>query len=440
MSVPDSPKLTTGARLSQGYAAVLFLFYAAMILLHHQPPLLGDMSNWAYSGVIVARHMHHLPDAFHSIRFYPVPNTLNTLLLAVLCFFVQWQLAIKVYLLLQLVLSYCSMRALARVVDAPAWVWLVAPGAVFFGINFWYGLFAFQMGICFVFLLVAMLIRRLDSSLPDWPIGGMLLLLFFTHMVAFTLALVLVFFFALQVQRPRLLRQTILPIALVVIYAGFRFASGDPDSGVAPPRTLHLDSWLFWAYKLNTFAKSFGFVNPTAWSHSVALAREDRSLFLFLFVVDVALCFALAFLFLKNLLLRDSGDRLPFLKLTIALTIPAYLLLPTSLLGIADPGSRVMQSSFWLLLMVCQADQPLMRAASRVAVAACLLLAVSGALLFARLPWRRHAQFTPTHLPAQVEQFGKAPYDAAANLYEALDHGDFTRAVFPTGIVNNLTP
>jgi hypothetical protein len=440
MSVLDRPKPTAGTRWTQGYAAVLFLFYAAMILMHRQPPLLGDLSNWAYSGVIVARHMHGLPDAFHSIRHYPVPNTLNTLLLAVLCFFMRWQLAIKVYLLLQLVLSYCSLRALARAVDAPAWVWLIAPSAVFFGINFWYGLFAFQMGVCFVFLLVAMLVRRLDESLPSWPIGAMLLLLFFTHMIAFTLALVLVFFFALQVQRPRLLRQTLLPIVLVVVYAACRFAAGNPDSGVAPPRVLHLGSWLFWAYKLNTFAKSFGFVNPTAWSHSVALAREDRSLFLFLFVVDLVLCFTLAFIFLRNLLLRSSGDRLPFLKLTVALTIPAYLLLPTSLLGIADPGSRVMQSSFWLLLMVCRADGRLMRSAVRIAAAASILLAISGAFLFARLPWTRQAQFTPTHLPMPVEQFGKAPYDAAADLYEALDRDDFTRAVFPTGMLNNLFP
>jgi len=293
------------------------------------------------------------------------------------------------------------------------------------------------MGVCLVFLLVAMLLRRLDDHLPDWPLGAMLTLLFFTHMVTFTLALVLVFFFALQVERPRLLLQAALPALLVMVYAVCRFVSGNPDSGVTPPTALTLGSALFWAYKLNTFAKSFGFVNPTAWSHSVALAREDRSVFLFLFFVDLVLCFALALLFLRNLLLRNSGERLPFLKLTIALTIPAYLLLPTSLLGIADPGSRVMQSSLWLLLLVCRADEPLTRAAARVAAAASLLLAISGAFLFVRLPWARQAQFKPTHVPTHVEQFGKAPYDAAADLYEALDRGDFSRAVFPTGILNN---
>ena len=154
-------------------------------------------------------------------------------------------------------------------------------------------------------------------------------------------------------------------------------------------------------------------------------------------MVDLVLCFALVYLFVRNLFLRDASDRLPFLRLTIALTVPAYLLLPTSLLGIADPGSRVMQSSFWLLLMVCCAGESSTRIAARVAAAASILLAISGAFLFVRLPWGRQAEFTPTHLPRPVEQFGKAPYDAAADLYEALDRGDFTRAVFPTGILNN---
>ncbi len=437
MTQPHRPKPLSTARIAHVYAAALFAFYAVIILVHRQPPLLGDLSDWTYSGVLVARHMHGLPDPLHSIRFYPVPNTTNTLLLAVLSYFVRWQLAVRVYLLLQLVLSYYAMRALARAADAPTWVWLVAPGAVFFGINFWYGLFAFQMGVCFVFLLVAMLLRRLDDDLPDWPIGAMLVLLFYTHMVTFTLALVLLFFFALQSQRPRILWQAALPLLLVVVYTVCRFASGNPDSGVGPPRALDTGSGLFWAYKMNTFAKSFGFVNPTAWSHSVALASEDRSLFLFLFAVDLVLCFALAALFFKNLFMRDAADRLPFLRLTIALTIPVYLLLPTSLLGIADPGSRVMQSSFWLLLMVCRANGPFTRSLARIAAAASLLLALSGAYLFVHLPWTRQAQFTPAHLPHTVEQFGKAPYDAAADLYEALDRGDFTRAVFPTGILNN---
>ena len=440
MTQPHRPKRMRADSLAHGYAAALFLFYAVVILVHREPPLLGDLSNWTYSGVLVARHMHGIPDAFHSLRHYPVPNTINTVSLAVLSYFVRWQLAVKVYLLLQLALSYSTMRVLARTVDAPAWVWLIAPGAVFFGINFWYGLFAFQMGVCFVFSLAAMLIRRIDGDLPDWPVGAMLVLLFFTHMIPFTLALVLLFFFVLQVQRPRLLWQTVFPVALALAYSVCRFASGNPDSGVAPPRVLTVGSPLFWAYKMNTFAKSFGFVNPTAWSHSVALAREDRSLFLLLVVVNVILCFALAFVFLQNLLLRASGDRLPFLKLTVALTVPAYLLLPTSLLGIADPGSRVMQSSFWLLLLVCRADGPFTRIAARVAACASIALAVSAAFLFVRLPWARQAEFTPMHVPTPVEQFGKAPYDAAADLYEALERGDFTRAVFPTGILINGSP
>lgn len=438
MPHPDRPKPTYGNLVAHGYAAVLCLFYALTVLMHRQPPLLGDISNWTYSGMIVARHMHGMPDAFHSLRLYPVPNTTNTLLLAGLSYFMHWQLAVKLYLLLQILLSYCSMRVLARAAASPTWVWLIAPGAIFFGINFWYGLFAFQMGVCFVFLLVAMLMQRLDDDLPEWPVGAMLVLLFFTHMVAFTLAVTLVFFFALQVQRPRLLLHAVFPALLVGVYAVCRFATGNADSAVAlnPPLAVH--SVLFWAYKLNTFAKSFGFVNPSSWGHSVALALQGRPLFLCLFAVNLVVCAALALVFFRNLLLRDAGDRLPFLRLTVALTIPAYLLLPTSLLGIADPGSRVMQSSLWLLLFVCKADGRLTRPVVRVAAAGSVILAISGAFLFARVAWTRQTRFTPSYLPASVEQLGKAPYDAAANLYDALDQGDLTRFVFPTGIVTNL--
>lgn len=438
MPHPDRAKPTAGTLVAHGYAAVLCLFYALTVMMHRQPPLLGDISNWAYSGVIVARHMHGMPDAFHSVRLYPVPNTTNTLLLAALSYFLCWQLAVKLYLLLQLLLSYYSMRALARAAASPAWVWLIAPGAAFFGINFWHGLFAFQMGVCFVFLLVAMLIDRLDSDHADWPVGAMLILLFFTHMVAFTLAVLLLFFFALQVQRPRLLLQAIVPTVLVAVYAVCRFASGDPDSGAALNPPLAFSSALFWAYKINTFAKSFGFVNPTAWGHSVALALQGGPLFVFLFTVNLLVCAGLVVLFFRNLTLRDAGDRLPFLRLTVALTVAAYLLLPTSLLGIADPGSRVMQSSLWLLLFVCEANGRLTRPAVRLAAAGSVILAMSGAFLFARVGWMRQTDFTTAPVPALVEQLGKAPYDTAADLYDALDRGDFKRYVFPTGIVTNI--
>ena len=273
MTPPPRSKHPLAGLIAQLYAAALFGIYAVVILLHPQPALLGDLSNWTYSGVLVSRHMHGVPDAFHSIRYYPVPNTLNTLLLAVLSYFMRWQLAVKVYLLLQLMLSYFAMRTLARAVHAPAWVWVVAPGAVFFGINFWYGLFAFQMGVCFVFILAAMLIRRLDTDLPDWPIGAMLILLFFTHMVTFTLALVLVFFFALQVQRPRLLLQAVLPTLLAFVYAAFRFAAGNPDSVVAPPRALRVGSALFWGVQAEHVCKVVRLRQP----HRVEPLRRTRA-------------------------------------------------------------------------------------------------------------------------------------------------------------------
>ena len=440
MNQPHRPQPLRGAGAAHFYAAVLFLFYGIIILVRQQPPLLGDLSNWTYSGVILARHMHHLPDAFHAIRFYPVPNTMNTLVLGVLSYFVRWEVAVKLYLLLQLVLSYCAVRSVTRAARSPAWVWLIAPGAVFLNINFWYGLFAFGMGVCFVLLLVAMLIRRMDADLQDWPIGLMLVLLFFTHMVAFTLALVLVFFFALQVQRPRLLLQSVLPAILVIIYAVCRFSSGNPDSAVASAPSLSVQSGLFWAYKMNTFAKSFGFVNPTALGHPVALAIMGKPLFLLLFAMNLILCAALAALLLRNLLPHDNGDRLTFLRLSVALTMPAYLLLPTSLLGIADPGSRVLQASLWLLLFVCRADGRFTRTAVRLAATSSVLLAISGAFLFAQVPWSRQANSTKSHLPTWIEQLARAPYADGGYFYDALERGDFTQSVFPTGVLTNLKP
>ena len=96
-----------------------------------------------------------------------------------------------------------------------------------------------------------------------------------------------------------------------------------------------------------------------------------------------------------------------------------------------------MQSSLWLLLFVCTTGGPFTRGALRIAAAGSVLLAISGAFLFARLPWTAPGHVTPPQLPPSVEQLAKAPSDSAADLYDALQRGDFTKFVFPTGIVTN---
>ena len=118
----------------------------------------------------------------------------------------------------------------------------------------------------------------------------------------------------------------------------------------------------------------------------------------------------------------------------IVLMLPLYLLLPGAALGVSDPGSRLLEVALAVaILMIGKQGTPL-----RVAAACATLLAVAGVFLFARLAFSPEIPVSiGKPLPHHVVIFGHVPHHDQDYFYTALENGDMSLPVFPTGMFLN---
>ena len=429
-----------GSRVGEWYAAGLFLVYAAMLFALPKPPSLTDYANWTYQGVLLRDHLLGRPDALHALKPYPVPNSAATLGIGVLALALPWTLAAKVWLCAQWALSFAALRHLARTIQAGALMWFILPQAVFFNVNLWYGFVNFQLGLCWVLLMASLLLRRIrsvTSSRGDGILGLILLLAFFTHMIPFAFCGLLLILYARQTRRFRVLWQLAPGAAATVWYLAGRYLIADDADGQAGMVTaVRTYSAAFWAYKANSYLKSFGFINPGFPNGSVAISVVGRLAFAVLFTVNLTLCGVLAWRLVQQARIGlQAGREEQFLWLGIALMLPIYLLAPGTALGVSDPGSRVLQVALTLALVLCATGSG---AILRVAASATSVLALSGILFFAALnlgPKRLVSAGAP--LPRAVALFAHVPYNDQDYFYGALTQGDRSLPVFPTGMFLN---
>lgn len=437
MGVPVKRNAATVlAELPQSFAWLLFLFYAAVLLWHKQLPALGDLTNWSYSGALFARHLQGTADPWHALKHYPVPNSLLTVAIGLLCALLPFVWAVKAMLILYFLLCLAAVKRLAAVAQTSSLIWCIAPSGFFLAINFWYGFLAFQIGIALLFFFTAELVEALRNNGPASKVrlSVLLLLLFLTHAVPFTFACMLLFFFALQTRAVRLLWLLALPGLLVVLYGVGRVGGGNVDATALPPvETLNALQAI--AYKGNTFLKSFGLVNPsTITRHSLALERFGAVGFLALVAVSVVVCTAMLLLFRRAAGSRNLGQY-PFIALASGIALVGYLCMPQMLLGISDPGSRILQTVLWLAVFF-GAGQGSQSRALRVAAVGSVVLALAGAALFFTIPW--HAwPAGRQELPAAVEGLAKAPSGYAAQYTDDVLQGKWNDEVFPTGLLLN---
>lgn len=443
------PSPVTGTRrqnFSWWFAGLLLLLYVSLVVFHRNPPLLGDFCDWTYSGVLIARHMHGLPDARHALKHYPVPNSTLTASLAALCYFLRWQVAARVYLVLHLVFCFLACRTLGREARSAAWAGWAVFCAAFLGLGFWYGLFAFQLAIAMLFFFVAGLLRYNGTGKLPLAYGLLLVALFFTHMVPFTFACLLLVLFAAQHGRWRLLWQLAAPVLLVGWYVVARFRSGNADSLAAPRPTGHSLAF-FVAYKVNTIFKSLGFVNPVSASgpvlhpvlHSEALAVLGKWLYLVVFAAN-AVAVVAALLLLAPQIVKGlrRGEPLRFFWIAGLLGLAAYAVLPESLLGISDPGARVLQTVIWPALLLCPAWNRLSTVEWRALGGASAVLGVAGFALFSAVAWNPAPPVSVVRLPRPVENLAAVPYAAAYAYFQSLERDEYDMGVFSTALLVNL--
>ncbi len=423
--------------MAEVLGAGLFLLYAAILFVHQGAPRMTDVANWTYQGVLLARHLQGIPDAAHVLKRYPVPNSAATLGIGLFALIVPWQMAVKAWLCVQMGVTFAAIRHLARTVGASGAAWWIVPQTAFFGVNWWYGFINFELGLAWVLLMASMLLRRVQGEQGrDWSLGVLLVLAFFTHMIPFAFCGLLVVLYAWQTRRWRVVWQVVPSVALSLWYLAGRFLeAGNADGQAGMVETVRDYSAAFWAYKANSYFKSFGFVNPSSSLGSMALPAVGRGPFVGLIVVDFLLAGLLGWLMVSRLrsVLKTKAPE-QFLWVGMLIFLPVYLLAPGTALGVSDPGSRLLQTVLVLgVLLVCRGGGRVLQAASVCGG----VLSVAALLVFARVQLGHPVPEGSLGLPRAVVQFAHAPFDDQDYFFGALDRGDYGQTVFPTGMFLN---
>ena len=417
-------------------AACMTLAFGVSLMVHHAMPALGDFGDWVYESVLFRDVLLVAPHSAYLLKHYPVPNSLNTVVMGVLMLAMPWQWAAKAYLCLQLAFQFAATVVFFHAVRSvrpgirPA-VWFVIPGAAFLGVNFWYGFMNFQAGVAWAMLVCALLLWR---ARPNFPYAILLVACFFTHMIPCAFACTAVVFAAISDQRPRRVLAILPTAALTAWYLVGRFAFAHNADAHAPIDTaIVYMSPGFFAFKVNSFLKSFGFVNPSSNAdHSVALQLFGDNFFHALFAVNAILAALFLWLIVTRCIASLRTRALDaFLWLTIAVFGAFYLLAPGMALGVSDPGARCLQVALWIaIFLAADSVWPV-----RIAAVCSVILFAGNLFLFSHLATAATLQGADsTNLPAYVTHFGHIPYEDKTQYYQAIERGDFTQDIFPTGL------
>lgn len=436
----STPRSLPGwSRFLDVYCAVVFLVYVLAILGHSSIPSLTDYANWTYQGELLRAHLLGLPDAAHALKDYPVPNSAATVGIGLLCLIVSWPLAAKLWLVLQLVFALASVRYFVRAAELDRGA-TVLGAALFLNLNLWEGFLNFQMGMSCVLILAAVLLQRRGEPRVghDWVIGALLLVTFFVHMVPFAFAGLLVVLYCFEWRTLRLLWQLI-PSGLGCFwYVAGRYllgADADAQAGMMAESVRNYSA-AFWAFKGNSYLKSLGFVNPTYLGRSALVAWAGRGGFTLLFGLNLVLAVAAAWCLFSRLR-RGLSEKTPerFLWMGMMAFLPLYVVAPVSFLGISDPGSRLLQLSLVLGLLLCArwVSKPLGIAQA----CALVLMTVDLAMFFQFAYGPEKAGKEGSPLPRTVVSLARVFNHNQDYLLRALERGDRTERVFATGIFIN---
>ncbi len=426
------------SRFLELYCVAIFAMYVLIILLQPTVPSLTDYANWTYQGVLLRDHLLGLPDQVHALKPYPVPNSAATAGIGVLSLWMSWQMAAKLWLAAQLIFALVSIRLFLRAIGADRSVSILG-AALFLNLNLWEGFINFQMGISWVLILAAVLLRRQNNLQTgrDWIVGALLLLTFLTHMLPFAFAGLLVILYCLQINRFRLLWQLV-PSGLACIWyvAGRYLVGANEDGQAGMAESVRNYSAAFWAYKGNSYLKSLGFINPTYGGRSALVEWVGRGAFLLLFALNLVLAATLAwciFSVLRRALFQKNAER--FLWVGMVALLPIYAVAPVSLLGISDPGSRLLQLSLALGVLLCAARQTKPLAIAKGCALVLMTIDLAMFLHFAYGPEKSGSAGSP--LPHAVLSFGHVFNHDQDYLVQALERGDRTRPIFATGVLLN---
>lgn len=431
-------------------AACMVAAFLGSFWAHGGLPSLGDFGDWVYEGVLLRDVLLVQPQHLYLIKHYPVPNSFNTLLMGVLMLGMPWQWAAKLYLCLQLAFQFCAAVVFfyacrsVRPAVRPE-IWLIVPGAILLGVNFWYGFMNFQTGVAWAMLVCALLLWRAG---PVAPYAVLLVCTFFTHMIPCAFACLALIAAAVYDRRPALLR-ALVPTAVLTIWylIGRFFYAHNADARARIDTKIVYLSKDFFAYKINSFLKSFGFVNPsTNADHSLSLYLLGDKLYFALFLINAILAAIFLWLIVQRCYRSIRIGALDAFLWTAVLVFGViYLVAPGSALGVSDPGARALQVALWTAMFLAAGS----RWPVRIAAACAVILFAANFYLFNRLAMMPTYQKAtsgemgvsialnvdpPSKLPRAVTHFGHIPFQDKTQYYQALEEDDMELDIFPTGM------
>jgi len=409
------------------YFVATMLAYACVILAATDPPPFVDLPDWVYQGVLFHGALTGHPVAGYALKHYPVPNSLTTVGLGLLDLLMPWQWAGKVWVVLYLALATLASWTVLRASKVDAWPVVVTMPVLFLNLDFWWGHISFEMGLCLVLLLVAMLLQ----DAPAWSVSAMLVLLFFTHMEDCAGGLLVLIMWLVLLREWRKL-WTAVPVAgLIAWYSIARFVGGDADVRGLPGAGYRYGSVGFVVYKVNTFVKVFGFVNVVdRGMASISERLEGRVAFLVLVAASLAMAAIFLIKIVRAALAKQTQHSTRVIALSTLTLLAISALLPQIWLGVADPGSR-------LVLMAAATGLLIVDWRGRCAVAIAMLSVVFCCVNLYQL---QRVERDPriagkaADLPSSLLRYGQVEPATRLDYYEKLRRGEMDEAIFPTAM------
>jgi hypothetical protein len=425
-------------RTDRDYKAALLFVIATLcvagflVLKNYSAPLIGDYSEWSYHGLLLRDVLQGHPDSAYVLKNYPVPNSFTTVVLGLLMLVMPWKAAAMTWLLGEVALGlWAALELLKASGRGQGWQLLLLPPVLLLGLTYWSGFTNFNCGVYFSMLFCALLLRGAAS---DWLYGTLLLAIFFSHMIPFGFAVLVLGLYAAQERRWRLLWQTVPSFALSIWYFIGLAIHNDPDAKSGMVASVPYGTPAFVAFKINGYLKSWGFVNPAYGEHdSVLLRLVGAKIFTVLFLLNAGVA-----LIMLALLAREAWKAMQgktkhrFFWGAMAIFYAVALVMPGVMAGVSDPGGRMMRVA---------ASCGLCMVGLRSGWARTLLGGCALGLLLADLYLLGAVSMNPPMtgttsgpLPARVRQFAHVYYADRWTYGQSIDEGKRDLSIFPTAM------
>lgn len=420
-------------RFAYVWVFACILAAAVIFFANSGPPLMGDYAEWTYHGVLFrdilrGGTLNHV----YVLKPYPVPNSITTLGLGILMLVLPWKIAAKLWLLAVACVGLLSvMRIRQAVPDAQDWtLFIVVPGVLFSSV-FWFGFINFEIGVFFAIFIAARLLQGKDSSLP---LAVLLLLAFFSHMVPFAFSMLLLCTYAYDTKKFRLLLSSLPSLALTAGYFIGRALHGNADAKAGMSASVAYLRPAFFAFKVNSYLKCWGFSNPALTERdSILLRLVGTGLFVFLVVCCLIVAAMGAWAIaacVRNSLKTASPHR--FFWVSVSIFVVVALVMPGAAAGLSDPGGRMMQTAIWPAISLLTVRSQ--RLAALLSFCA-ITLALADEYLLDKVAVKPPMAGVETGpLPAHLREFAHVYYANCAYYYTAIDSGRRDMPIYPTAM------